>query len=230
MAHMPEQMKTEYKRLKEQLALRESKTRQPLTTVNQEKGRCTRTDCQTIPILSGLARFCSKIRNPDQHAIRKGKIPILTSILIFCTIDMIVTLQGHKIEYTSLWYPDEKKISRNNIKASIVLAMRQPGFVVVSAVTWHLWLDSRSYFLVWSTQSTVQSHWTSKVTIKFPNIFDRNCRPRRLEMVFLSIPILNFSGGACSQTPLEDCAFGAQKLLLIFNTSKVGQFARITKK
>lgn len=38
MAHMPEQMKTEYKRLKEQLALRESKTRQPLTTVNQEKG------------------------------------------------------------------------------------------------------------------------------------------------------------------------------------------------
>ncbi|KAL9984828.1 hypothetical protein ACROYT_G007164 [Oculina patagonica] len=37
MAHMPEQMKTEYKRLKEQLALRESKTRQPLTTVNQEK-------------------------------------------------------------------------------------------------------------------------------------------------------------------------------------------------
>lgn len=38
MAHMPEQMKTEYKRLKEQLALRESKTRQPLTTFNQEKG------------------------------------------------------------------------------------------------------------------------------------------------------------------------------------------------
>lgn len=37
MAHMPEQMKTEYKKLKEQLALRESKTRQPLTTVNQEK-------------------------------------------------------------------------------------------------------------------------------------------------------------------------------------------------
>lgn len=40
MAHMPEQMKTEYKRLKEQLALHESKTRQPLTTVNQEKGNC----------------------------------------------------------------------------------------------------------------------------------------------------------------------------------------------
>lgn len=40
MAHMPEQMKTEYKKLKEQLALRESKTRQPLTTVNQEKGMC----------------------------------------------------------------------------------------------------------------------------------------------------------------------------------------------
>ena len=40
MAHMPEQMKTEYKKLKEQLALRESKTRQPLTTVNQEKGTC----------------------------------------------------------------------------------------------------------------------------------------------------------------------------------------------
>lgn len=40
MAHMPEQMKTEYKKLKEQLALRESKTRQPLTTVNQEKGAC----------------------------------------------------------------------------------------------------------------------------------------------------------------------------------------------
>lgn len=40
MAHMPEQMKTEYKKLKEQLALRESKTRQPLTTVNEEKGMC----------------------------------------------------------------------------------------------------------------------------------------------------------------------------------------------
>ena len=42
MAHMPEPMKTEYKRLKEQLALRESKTRQPLTTVNQDKGICGR--------------------------------------------------------------------------------------------------------------------------------------------------------------------------------------------
>lgn len=37
MDHMPEQMKTEYRRLKEQLAMRE-KTRQPLTNVNQEKG------------------------------------------------------------------------------------------------------------------------------------------------------------------------------------------------
>lgn len=38
MDHMPEQMKTEYRRLKEQLAQRE-KTRQPLTSINQEKGR-----------------------------------------------------------------------------------------------------------------------------------------------------------------------------------------------
>ena len=37
MDHMPEQMKTEYRRLKEQLAMRE-KTRQPLANVNQEKG------------------------------------------------------------------------------------------------------------------------------------------------------------------------------------------------
>ena len=37
MDHMPEQMKTEYRRLKEQLAMRE-KTRQPLANFNQEKG------------------------------------------------------------------------------------------------------------------------------------------------------------------------------------------------
>ena len=37
MDHMPEQMKTEYRRLKEQLAMHE-KTRQPLSNVNQEKG------------------------------------------------------------------------------------------------------------------------------------------------------------------------------------------------
>ena len=38
MAHMPEQMKTEYRRLKEQLALRESKSKQPPTSFNAEKG------------------------------------------------------------------------------------------------------------------------------------------------------------------------------------------------
>ena len=35
--HMPEQMKSEYRRLKEQLAQRE-KTRLPLTNINQDKG------------------------------------------------------------------------------------------------------------------------------------------------------------------------------------------------
>ena len=49
MDHMPEQMKTEYRRLKEQLALRE-KTRQPLSHVNQEKGVKMRTgsDCTSV--------------------------------------------------------------------------------------------------------------------------------------------------------------------------------------
>ena len=49
MDHMPEQMKTEYRRLKEQLALRE-KTRQPLSNVNQEKGgkMHTGSDCTAV--------------------------------------------------------------------------------------------------------------------------------------------------------------------------------------
>ena len=49
MDHMPEQMKTEYRRLKEQLAMRE-KTRQPLANVNQEKG--TKIICVVVNFLS----------------------------------------------------------------------------------------------------------------------------------------------------------------------------------
>ena len=41
------------------------------------------TDCPTIPISPGFSRFCLKILNSDQHAIRIGRIPILTSVLIF---------------------------------------------------------------------------------------------------------------------------------------------------
>ena len=41
------------------------------------------TDCPTIPISSAFSQFCLKILNSDQHAIGMGKIPILTSVLIF---------------------------------------------------------------------------------------------------------------------------------------------------
>lgn len=37
-------------------------------------------DCPTIPISSGLPRFCLKISNLDQYMIRTGKISILTSL------------------------------------------------------------------------------------------------------------------------------------------------------
>ena len=40
-------------------------------------------DCPTIPILSGLSRFCLKIPNPDLYAIGIGKIPISTGVVIF---------------------------------------------------------------------------------------------------------------------------------------------------
>ena len=62
MDHMPEQMKTEYRRLKEQLALRE-KTRQPLSNVNQEKGgrmhtgsECTAVLCVHLPCATILMK------------------------------------------------------------------------------------------------------------------------------------------------------------------------------
>lgn len=43
----------------------------------------TISDCPTIPISLGLSRFALKIQNPEQYAIGIGKIPILTSFLIF---------------------------------------------------------------------------------------------------------------------------------------------------
>ena len=38
-------------------------------------------DCPTIPISSGLSRFCLKIPNPDQYPVGIGKIAILTFAL-----------------------------------------------------------------------------------------------------------------------------------------------------
>ena len=47
-------------------------------------------DCPTIPISSGLSRFCLKIPNPDQsYAIGIGKIPISTRVVMF-------SLNSHK--------------------------------------------------------------------------------------------------------------------------------------
>ena len=40
-------------------------------------------DCPTIPISLGLPQFCLKILNPDQYAIRIGKMLIVTSVLSF---------------------------------------------------------------------------------------------------------------------------------------------------
>ena len=40
-------------------------------------------DCPTILILLGLSQFCLKIPNPNQYAIRIGKIPISTRVVIF---------------------------------------------------------------------------------------------------------------------------------------------------
>ena len=92
-------------------------------------------------------------------------------------------------------------MSRNNIKVSIVLAIRRLGFVVVPIISWHLWLGSRSYFFVWSAQSTLQSRWHHKNNDQFPEHFDRNCRPRTLEMVSPSIKFPNFLVGMPPKPP-----------------------------
>ena len=41
------------------------------------------------------------------------------------------------------------------------------------------------------------------MTINLPIIFDGNCRPGLLEMVFQDIKISKFSGGACPQLTLK---------------------------
>lgn len=53
------------------------------------KDRIERPDSPTIPILSGF-RFFLKIPNPDQYAIGKGNILILTCSYIFKGIPMIL--------------------------------------------------------------------------------------------------------------------------------------------
>ena len=51
--------------------------------VNCMKSGKSKSDRPTIPISSGLSRFCFKIPNPDQYAIGIGKIPISTLVVIF---------------------------------------------------------------------------------------------------------------------------------------------------
>ena len=51
--------------------------------------------CPIIPILSGLSQFCLKIPNPDQYAIRIGKIPISIRVVIFSSNSQI---KEHKMQ------------------------------------------------------------------------------------------------------------------------------------
>ena len=70
-------------------------------------------------------------------------------------------------------------------------------------------------------KNTGSSHLTIlKVTINLANIFDRNCHPRMLEMVFPSLEISKVSGGACPETSPAPPTFGAQKFLPFFIACK----------
>ena len=58
------------------------------------------TDCSTILISLGFSQFFLKILNPNQYTIGMGKIPILTSILIFQIFHDSHTIQEHLTEFT----------------------------------------------------------------------------------------------------------------------------------
>ena len=97
-------------------------------------------------------------------------------------------------------------MARNKIKASIIQAMRQPRFV--SAIA--------QYGLVPLLHVACLIMVNNKITNNLPNILERNCRPRTLEMVFPSPKISNISGGVCPQN---------RTFLPIFHTQMVGQSA-----
>ena len=117
------------------------------------------TDCPTIPILWRWPQFCLKIPNPDQHAIG---IVFWHLLWHFCTIVVIVafnTRTQNRVYFTliSWWNKKWQEITQERLLT--VLAMLLSGFVVLSAITWHLWLGSRSYFLTWSTQTVLSFLW-----------------------------------------------------------------------
>ena len=67
-------------------------------------------ECPTIPISSGLSRFCLKIPNPDQYAIGIRKIPISSHVVIFSS-------NSHKrkrnAEYLTLMSRKTEETARN---------------------------------------------------------------------------------------------------------------------
>ena len=73
-------------------------------------GKNRNSDCPSIPVSSRLSRFCLKIPNPNQYAIRIGKIPISTRAVIFSS-------NSHKskrnAEYLTLMSRKTEETARN---------------------------------------------------------------------------------------------------------------------
>ena len=72
--------------------------------------RLLKSDCPTIPILSGLSRFFLKIPNPDQYAIGIGKIPNSTRVVIFSSN---LHKRKQNAEYLTLMSWETEETARN---------------------------------------------------------------------------------------------------------------------